>query len=177
MLLPGDAPSARTITLRYCAKAMIAHLSIGVRDVTRSKSFYDAALEPLGYQCIRAAKSLVGYGYGADSISFWVFSAERPVPADEKSGLHFCFRRRMPPPSMRFTRPRCARAGKTTVHPDYGRYTAPITMPPLLSIRTATGSRLITAPAKGEGCTMCGRVGLLRDRAHLLDPAVSPALR
>ena len=98
----------------------------------------------------------------ADSISFWVFSAERPVPADEKSGLHFCFRRRMPPPSMRFTRPRCARAGKTTVHPDYGRYTAPITMPPLLSIRTATGSRLITAPAKGEGCTMCGRVGLLK---------------
>jgi len=91
MLLPGDAPSARTITLRYCAKAMIAHLSIGVRDVTRSKSFYDAALEPLGYQCIRAAKSLVGYGYGADSISFWVFSAERPVPAEEKSGLHFCF--------------------------------------------------------------------------------------
>jgi hypothetical protein len=92
MLPPGDATSVRTITLRYCAGegAMIAHLSIGVRDVTRSKSFYDAALEPLGYQCIRAAKSLVGYGYGADSISFWVVSAERPVPADEKSGLHFC---------------------------------------------------------------------------------------
>ena len=70
---------------------MIAHLSIGVRDVTRSKSFYDAVLEPLGYKCIRAAKSLVGYGYGAEIISFWVFSAERPVPADEKSGLHFCF--------------------------------------------------------------------------------------
>ena len=32
-----------------------------------------------------------GYGYGTDTISFWVFSAERPVPADEKSGLHFCF--------------------------------------------------------------------------------------
>ena len=40
---------------------------------------------------IRAAQSLVGYGYGADSISFWVVAAERPVPADEKSGLHFCF--------------------------------------------------------------------------------------
>jgi catechol 2,3-dioxygenase-like lactoylglutathione lyase family enzyme len=34
---------------------------------------------------------LVGYGYGADSISFWVASAECPVAADEKSGLHFCF--------------------------------------------------------------------------------------
>jgi catechol 2,3-dioxygenase-like lactoylglutathione lyase family enzyme len=72
-------------------KPMITHVSIGVRDADRSKSFYDAALEPLGYKCIRAAKTLAGYGYGADSISFWVISAEHPVPADEKSGLHFCF--------------------------------------------------------------------------------------
>jgi catechol 2,3-dioxygenase-like lactoylglutathione lyase family enzyme len=70
---------------------MIAHISIGVRDIDRSKRFYDAALEPLGYKCLRAARSLVGYGYGRDSIVLWVFQAERPVPADEKSGLHFCF--------------------------------------------------------------------------------------
>ena len=70
---------------------MITHVSTGVRDADRSKSLYDAALEPLGYKRIRAAKTLVGYGYGADCISFWVISAERPVPADEKSGLHFCF--------------------------------------------------------------------------------------
>jgi len=70
---------------------MIAHISIGVRDADRSRAFYDAALAPLGYKCIRAARSLVGYGYGADSISFWVFSAEHPVTPDEKSGLHFCF--------------------------------------------------------------------------------------
>jgi catechol 2,3-dioxygenase-like lactoylglutathione lyase family enzyme len=71
---------------------MIAHISIGVRDVERSKRFYDAVLEPLEYKCIRAARTLTGYGYGHDSIAFWVVSAERPVPADEKSGLHFCFR-------------------------------------------------------------------------------------
>jgi catechol 2,3-dioxygenase-like lactoylglutathione lyase family enzyme len=70
---------------------MIAHISIGVRDIDRSKRFYDAVLEPLGYRCLSAAKSLVGYGYGRDSIAFWVFRAEHPVPADEKSGLHFCF--------------------------------------------------------------------------------------
>jgi catechol 2,3-dioxygenase-like lactoylglutathione lyase family enzyme len=70
---------------------MIAHVSIGVHDIDRSKSFYDAALEPLGYKCIRQARTLVGYGYGRDSIAFWVFSAERPVLADDKSGLHFCF--------------------------------------------------------------------------------------
>jgi catechol 2,3-dioxygenase-like lactoylglutathione lyase family enzyme len=33
----------------------------------------------------------VGYGYGRESIALWIASAERPVPADEKSGLHFCF--------------------------------------------------------------------------------------
>jgi catechol 2,3-dioxygenase-like lactoylglutathione lyase family enzyme len=72
-------------------EAMIAHVSIGVRDIEVSKSFYDATLAPLGYKCIRAARSMAGYGYGTDKISFWVISAERPVPADEKSGLHFCF--------------------------------------------------------------------------------------
>jgi catechol 2,3-dioxygenase-like lactoylglutathione lyase family enzyme len=70
---------------------MIAHISIGVRDIDRSKRFYNAALEPLGYKCLRAARTLLGYGYGRDSIALWVFQVERPVPADEKSGLHFCF--------------------------------------------------------------------------------------
>ena len=70
---------------------MIAHVSIGVRDIDRSKRFYDAALEPLGYKCLRPARSLLGYGYGRDSIALWVVYAERPAPADEKSGLHFCF--------------------------------------------------------------------------------------
>jgi catechol 2,3-dioxygenase-like lactoylglutathione lyase family enzyme len=40
---------------------------------------------------LRPARSLLGYGYGRDSIALWVVSAERPVPADVKSGLHFCF--------------------------------------------------------------------------------------
>ena len=71
---------------------MIAHISIGVSDIDRSKRFYDAVLEPLGYKYIRTARTLTGYGYGRDSIAWWVVSAERPVPADEKSGLHFCFR-------------------------------------------------------------------------------------
>ena len=30
---------------------MIDHVSIGVRDIARTKRFYDAALEPLGYKC------------------------------------------------------------------------------------------------------------------------------
>ena len=70
---------------------MIAHISIGARDINRSKRFYDAVLEPLGYKCLRAARTFQGYGYGRDSIALWVAQADHPVPADEKSGLHFCF--------------------------------------------------------------------------------------
>jgi catechol 2,3-dioxygenase-like lactoylglutathione lyase family enzyme len=70
---------------------MIAHVSIGVRDIDRSKRFYDTVLEPLGYKSLRAARTLLGYGYGRDSIALWVVQAEHPVAADEKSGLHFCF--------------------------------------------------------------------------------------
>jgi hypothetical protein len=32
---------------------MIAHISVGVRDIDRSKRFYDAVLEPLEYTCLR----------------------------------------------------------------------------------------------------------------------------
>jgi catechol 2,3-dioxygenase-like lactoylglutathione lyase family enzyme len=70
---------------------MLDHVSIGVRDIARAKRFYDAVLEPLGYRCLRAARTLLGYGYGRDTIGFWVVSAECPIPSDEKSGLHFCF--------------------------------------------------------------------------------------
>jgi catechol 2,3-dioxygenase-like lactoylglutathione lyase family enzyme len=68
---------------------MINHVSIGVRDVQRAKRFYDAALGALGYKCLSAdAASL---GYGRDAVALWVGKAERPVPADDQSYLHFCF--------------------------------------------------------------------------------------
>ena len=68
---------------------MIDHISIGVRDVARTKRFYDAVLKPLGYACLsEGAESL---GYGREAVAFWIGAAERPVPADDKSGLHICF--------------------------------------------------------------------------------------
>jgi catechol 2,3-dioxygenase-like lactoylglutathione lyase family enzyme len=70
---------------------MIAHVSIGVRDVEKSRKFYDAVLAPLGYRCLRPARTFQGYGYGRDSLMLWIASAERPVPADQGSGLHICF--------------------------------------------------------------------------------------
>lgn len=68
---------------------MFDHVSIGVRDIARTKRFYDAALGPLGYRCLsEGANSL---GYGADGVHFWISVTEKPVPADPKSGLHVCF--------------------------------------------------------------------------------------
>jgi len=68
---------------------MFDHISVGVRDANASKRFYDAALKPLGYACL--SQSPGSLGYGAQSVALWVNAAARPVPADEKSGMHFCF--------------------------------------------------------------------------------------
>jgi catechol 2,3-dioxygenase-like lactoylglutathione lyase family enzyme len=68
---------------------MLNHVSIGVRDVARSKRFYDAALAPLGYRCL--SHSPDSLGYGSDAVALWIGASDRPVPADAKSGLHFCF--------------------------------------------------------------------------------------
>lgn len=68
---------------------MINHVSIGVRDIPRTRRFYDAALTPLGYR--RLSESATALGYGRDGVAFWISAAARPVPADDKSGLHVCF--------------------------------------------------------------------------------------
>lgn len=67
---------------------MLNHVSIGVRDVARSKRFYDAALKPLGYSCL--SESAGALGYGGAAVELWLIQAERPVAPDAGSGLHFC---------------------------------------------------------------------------------------
>jgi catechol 2,3-dioxygenase-like lactoylglutathione lyase family enzyme len=67
---------------------MIDHVSIGVRDVAKTKLFYDAALKPLGYACLSEGEGSLGYG--RDAVALWISNAEHPVPANMKSGLHFC---------------------------------------------------------------------------------------
>ena len=69
---------------------MFDHISIGVRDIARSKRFYDAALPPLGFRLLSEGESSLGFGIGR--VSLWLLHTESPVPADPKSGLHFAFR-------------------------------------------------------------------------------------
>lgn len=68
---------------------MLDHISIGVRDIKRTRRFYDAALKPLGYTCLSEGDTSLGYG--RDAVALWISVAPRPVPADEGSGLHICF--------------------------------------------------------------------------------------
>lgn len=68
---------------------MLNHVSIGVRDIAKTKAFYDAALKPLGYSCLSAGEGSLGYG--KDAVAFWIGVTKKPVPADPNSGLHFCF--------------------------------------------------------------------------------------
>jgi catechol 2,3-dioxygenase-like lactoylglutathione lyase family enzyme len=41
---------------------MFDHISIGVRDVAKAMTFYDAALKPLGLTCLSADDTSLGYG-------------------------------------------------------------------------------------------------------------------
>ena len=68
---------------------MINHVSIGVSEIGRAKSFYDAALKPLGYSCLSAGDTSLGYG--KDTVGLWISLTKSPVKADRASGLHFCF--------------------------------------------------------------------------------------
>ena len=68
---------------------MINHVSIGVRDLARTKRFYDAALKPLG--ATRLSEDAGSLGYGRDAVAFWISRTDSPVPQDDNSGLHICF--------------------------------------------------------------------------------------
>jgi len=69
---------------------LLHHASIGVKDLGKSKAFYDSILRTLGVQQLGADDGSAGYG-DADG-SFWVLASKSPVPATPGSGLHFCFR-------------------------------------------------------------------------------------
>lgn len=68
---------------------MFDHVSLGVRELPRARRFYDAALGPLGYDCLSSDESSLGYGKG--SVGLWIGAVSAPVPPDRDSNLHFCF--------------------------------------------------------------------------------------
>jgi len=68
---------------------MLAHVSIGVKNLANSRKFYSAALKPLGGKVVLEFDGAVGIG--TDQPSWWLLATEKPVSADLKNGLHVCF--------------------------------------------------------------------------------------
>ncbi len=101
---------------------MIDHLSIGVHDVRNSKTFYDAALAPLGYSCLSESEDSLGYG--KDDVVLWVNHSSSPVPADPESGLHICFAAPTQESVKEFHKAALAAGGRNNGEPglrdDYG---------------------------------------------------------
>jgi catechol 2,3-dioxygenase-like lactoylglutathione lyase family enzyme len=70
---------------------MIDHISLGVTDLERSKTFYDAVLKPLGIARLYDYEGGLGYGIG-EKPSFWIgppLDDGRPVKAG--GGTHVAF--------------------------------------------------------------------------------------
>src|SRR5260370_8244046 len=60
---PGGASRLTMLTRTATGKLlMIDHISIGVRDISRAKQFYDVTLNALGYTCLSEAEDSLGYG-------------------------------------------------------------------------------------------------------------------
>lgn len=74
----------------------IDHVSVGVTDIRRAKTFYDAALAPLGMAPVMPVEihgQLVGVGYGKPGKpSFWVQLPINGEPASMGNGVHIAFR-------------------------------------------------------------------------------------
>jgi catechol 2,3-dioxygenase-like lactoylglutathione lyase family enzyme len=70
--------------------SMISHLSLGIADLSRAITFYDAVLEPLGYTRVWTDVNAVGYGLpcGGDKLSLKL----RPGPIiPPRPGFHLAF--------------------------------------------------------------------------------------
>ena len=73
--------------------AMLAHVSIGVRQLDRALRFYDAALATLGYQRHYTFNEGAGYGPDRHRIQLWlnVYHRQDQRPHAASSGAHYAF--------------------------------------------------------------------------------------
>jgi len=71
---------------------MLNHLSIGVSNLERSMTFYDATLGALGYVRLWTGKDAAGYGYpGKTDEPFAIKQEESPVGLGSSLRSHVAF--------------------------------------------------------------------------------------
>jgi catechol 2,3-dioxygenase-like lactoylglutathione lyase family enzyme len=71
---------------------MIDHVSVGVADLERSASFYEAALAPLGL--LRLVTRPATVGFGKKYPEFWINLRSGMAKVAPGSGTHICLRAR-----------------------------------------------------------------------------------
>ena len=102
---------------------MLHHVSVGVRDVERAATFYDAVLAALGY---RRVMEFLPYAvaYGDEQPSFWVQLPHNQQPASVGNGYHVSFVARSKDAVRRFHAAALAKGGTSDgepgPRPDYG---------------------------------------------------------
>jgi catechol 2,3-dioxygenase-like lactoylglutathione lyase family enzyme len=69
---------------------MIDHVSIAVRDLAASATFYEAALAAIGYGKMIVRATTVGFG--KKYPDFWLNERRGMAPVDPNSGCHVCLR-------------------------------------------------------------------------------------
>jgi catechol 2,3-dioxygenase-like lactoylglutathione lyase family enzyme len=143
---------------------MFDHISIGVRDLARSRRFYDATLGALGYDCLSVDDSSLGYGKGA--VGLWIGAAAAPVPPDPGSNLHFCFTAPTRASVDAFHAAALAAGGSDNGPPACVRPMVRVIMPHSSSIPTVTGWRPI---ADRRGRRNCDDRGERSDPTPLID--------
>lgn len=63
----------------------LGHIGIPVKDIQKSKEFYDAIASHIGLKCIDSHDDFVGYG-SHDSYEFYIHTGRSAI-----SGIHICF--------------------------------------------------------------------------------------
>ena len=115
-------------------RPLIDHLALRVRDLSRSRAFYERALEPFG---VTAVESSQGPGFAIEGGGdFWIGEGD-PRP------LLFMWRSPQPTelPSTSSTAPLSKPAAATTVRQVFARITTPGITQRSSSTRTATTSK------------------------------------
>jgi catechol 2,3-dioxygenase-like lactoylglutathione lyase family enzyme len=73
---------------------MIDHVSVPVRSLEASTTFYEAALGALGYTQLETRETTVGFG--KKYPEFWINLRDGLEPAEPGNGVHICFRAASP---------------------------------------------------------------------------------
>ena len=66
----------------------IGHVSLGVRDIKKSKPFYDAVMATLGCRLMYPLEEYKMYGYGDETPDFWISESS---DARYSAGTHVAF--------------------------------------------------------------------------------------